>query len=267
VDGEQVKLNALSRSDLRNFRKYIQLIFQDPYSSLNPRMTVRDIIAEPLVANNLLKGDAVDERVREIAALCKLNIEHLRRFPHAFSGGQRQRVCIARALASSPKFIVCDESVSALDVSIQAEILNLLMDLQDQLGLTYLFIAHDLSVVAHISTRVAVMYVGTFVELAPTENIFYAPKHPYTAALLSAIPEIDPDSNKHSVGLKGEIPNPANPPPGCRFHTRCPYVEDKCRTDIPVWREIDKNHFVACHFADTLQLEGVTAPNSEAIRG
>ena len=257
IDGQMLDLSQLSDKELRGFRKHMQLIFQDPYSSLNPRMTVRDIIAEPLVAQKLATGKEVDELVRDTAALCKLNLEYLRRFPHAFSGGQRQRIGIARALISQPQFIVCDESVSALDVSIQAEILNLLMDLQEEFGLTYLFIAHDLSVVAHISKRVAVMYLGQFVELAPTKELFYAPKHPYTAALMSAIPEVDPDQEMVPVHLEGEIPSPVNPPSGCRFHTRCPHVQDLCKTDIPEWREIEKERFVACHFADTLTLKGV----------
>ncbi len=254
---KEVDIINLKGKELRDFRRHMQLIFQDPRSSLNPRMTVRDIIAEPLIANKLVPKGDVDKIVRETAALCKLNLEHLRRFPHAFSGGQRQRVGIARALVSNPKFIVCDESVSALDVSIQAEIINLLMDLQKELGVTYLFIAHDLSVVAHISDRVAVMYVGQLVELASTEALFFSPKHPYTEALLSAIPEVDPDQAMKPVTLHGEIPNPANPPPGCRFHTRCPYVKDVCKTDDPVWKEIEPEHFVACHFADTLELKGV----------
>jgi peptide/nickel transport system ATP-binding protein len=257
VDGQMVDLSQLTDKEMRAFRKNMQLIFQDPYSSLNPRMTVRDIIAEPLVAQKLAKSQEVDERVRKTAALCKLNLEYLRRFPHAFSGGQRQRIGIARALISQPQFIVCDESVSALDVSIQAEVLNLLVDLQAEFGLTYLFIAHDLSVVAHISKRVAVMYLGQFLELAPTKELFYAPKHPYTEALMSAIPEVDPDREMVPVHLKGEIPSPVNPPSGCRFHTRCPYVQDLCRTKVPQWQEIEKGHFVACHFADTLTLQGV----------
>ncbi len=257
IDGQMLDLAHLSDKEMRGFRKHMQLIFQDPYSSLNPRMTVRDIIAEPLVAQKLAAGKEVDERVRDTAALCKLNLEYLRRFPHAFSGGQRQRIGIARALISQPQFIVCDESVSALDVSIQAEILNLLMDLQKEFGLTYLFIAHDLSVVAHISKRVAVMYLGQFVELAPTKELFYAPKHPYTEALMSAIPEMDPDQEMVPVHLEGEIPSPVNPPSGCRFHTRCPYVQDLCKTDLTQWQEIEKGRFVACHFADTLTLKGV----------
>jgi len=256
LDDQIVDLTQLQGRGLRAFRRYMQLIFQDPYASLNPRMTVRDIIAEPLVASKLAKGKEVDERVRETAALCKLNLEYLRRFPHAFSGGQRQRIGIARALISQPQFIVCDESVSALDVSIQAEVLNLLMDLQAEFGLTYLFIAHDLSVVAHISSRVAVMYLGQFVELAPTKKLFYSPRHPYTEALMSAIPKVNPDIEMTPVHLKGEIPSPVNPPPGCRFHTRCPYVQDMCRTEMPQWQEIETRHFVACHFADTLTLKG-----------
>ncbi len=263
LDGDAVDLAKLSDKEMRGFRKYMQLIFQDPYSSLNPRMTVRDIIAEPLVAQNLAKGDEVDERVREAAAYCKLNLEYLRRFPHAFSGGQRQRIGIARALISRPEFIVCDESVSALDVSIQAEILNLLMDLQAEFGFSYLFIAHDLSVVAHISKRVAVMYLGQFVELAPTKDLFLSPKHPYTEALMSAIPEVNPDIEMAPVHLEGEIPSPINPPSGCRFHTRCPYTQDICKTKIPEWKEINPGHFAACHFVDTLHLKGVEMPNSE----
>ena len=259
-DGKVVDLVNIKGEALRKFRKNMQMIFQDPYSSLNPRMTVRDIIAEPLVANGTVRGEALNEQIRDTAARCKLNLEHLRRFPHAFSGGQRQRIGIARALVSNPAFIVCDESVSALDVSIQADILNLLMDLQQELDLTYLFIAHDLSVVAHISDRVAVMYVGTFVELAPTDRLFFAPKHPYTEALLSAIPEVDPTKEMKPVVLQGEIPNPAKPPTGCRFHTRCPYVQDRCRTEVPAWREIEPNHYVSCHYADELTLKGIEEP-------
>jgi peptide/nickel transport system ATP-binding protein len=204
----------------------------------------------------------VDERVRNIATLCKLNLEYLRRYPHAFSGGQRQRIGIARALISQPEFIVCDESVSALDVSIQADVLNLLMELQEEFELTYLFIAHDLSVVAHISNRVAVMYLGQFVELAPTKKLFYAPKHPYTEALMSAIPEVNPDKEMVLVHLEGEIPSPVNMPSGCRFHTRCSYIQELCKTDVPQWKEIEKEHFVACHFADTLTLKGVVIPDA-----
>ena len=265
LNDKTVDLAKLSEKEMRGLRKHMQLIFQDPYSSLNPRMTVHDIIAEPLVAQKLARGKEVDERVREAAAYCKLNIEYLRRFPHAFSGGQRQRIGIARALVSRPEFIVCDESVSALDVSIQAEILNLLMDLQAEFGFSYLFIAHDLSVVAHISKRVAVMYLGQFVELAPTKDLFYFPKHPYTEALMSAIPEVDPDQKMKPVPLEGEIPSPINPPPGCRFHTRCPYAQDICRTEVPQWEEIEENHFVSCHFAKTLTLKGAEIKTSANV--
>jgi peptide/nickel transport system ATP-binding protein len=233
----------------------MQLIFQDPYASLNPRMTVRDIIAEPLECQNNLSREAIDEQIREIAALCKLNVEHLRRFPHAFSGGQRQRICIARALISRPEFVVCDESVSALDVSIQAEVINLLMDLQEKLGLTYLFIAHDLSVVAQISSSVAVLYVGKFVELAPTQKLFFSPRHPYTRALMSAVPKVDRRLPFNPIKLEGEIPNPADPPSGCRFHTRCPHATDICRTKPPQWRPIEVDHMVACHHAERLDAD------------
>lgn len=260
IEGKQTDIRSLNASDLREFRRNIQMIFQDPYSSLNPRMTVFDIIAEPIVVNKLASGKDLQKRVQDIAVKCKLNVEHLRRFPHAFSGGQRQRIGIARALVTNPEFIVCDESVSALDVSIQAEILNLLADLQREFGVAYLFIAHDLSVVAHISNRVAVMYVGQVVEMAPTRKLFAMPKHPYTEALMSAIPEIDPDSELKPIGLKGEIPNPANPPSGCRFHTRCPYVQDKCRTDVPELKEYEPGHFASCHFVGELDLKGANVP-------
>jgi oligopeptide/dipeptide ABC transporter ATP-binding protein len=255
-NGNNIELTKIEGEELRKFRQHMQMIFQDPYASLNPRMTVRDIIAEPLVASGLVRGKALDARVREGAARCKLNLEYLRRFPHAFSGGQRQRISIARAIVSNPEFIVCDEPVSALDVSVQAEILNLLMDLQKELKTTYLFIAHDLSVVAHISHRVAVMYMGILVELAPTEDLFFSPKHPYTEALLSAIPEANPDHQMKPVSLKGEIPDVINPPGGCRFHTRCNYARDKCKEEIPGWQEMEKEHFVACHFAHELLLTG-----------
>ena len=244
-------LATLSGAALRAFRPRMSLVFQDPYSSLNPRMTVRDIIAEPLTASGLLADRAgIDARVREIAARCKLNLEHLRRFPHAFSGGQRQRICIARALVARPDFVVCDESVSALDVSIQAEIINLLKDLQDEMGVSFLFIAHDLSVVAQISHRVAVMYVGKFVEYAPVRSLFFHPRHPYTHALLTAVPQADPDLPFAPERLEGEIPTPAAAPPGCRFHTRCPLARPRCAVDEPAWREIAPAHFVACHFAE-----------------
>jgi peptide/nickel transport system ATP-binding protein len=255
-DGGARDIARLDARELRAFRRHAQMIFQDPYSSLNPRMTVRDIIAEPLVAGGVAQGDEVDERVREIARRCQLSLEHLRRYPHAFSGGQRQRIGIARALVVQPQFVVCDEPVSALDVSIQAQILNLLMDLQKEFGLTYLFVAHDLSVVEHVSDRVAVMYLGRLVEVAPTQELFYQPLHPYTEALMSAIPALDPDEVMSPVMLKGEIPSPANPPTGCPFHPRCPYVQDICRQDMPALKEYRPGHFAACHFADQLSLKG-----------
>ena len=246
-------ISNISQIDLKNYRKLAQLIFQDPYAALSPRMTVRDIIAEPLEVMGLTQTrEETDERVREIAAKCRLNLEHLRRFPHAFSGGQRQRISIARALVCNPNFVVADESVAALDVSIQADILNLLLSLQNQLGLTFLFISHDLSVVAHICDHVAVMYLGTLVESAPTRNLFDNPRHPYTKALLSAIPSLDPDDSGTAQKLEGEIPSPVNPPSGCRFHTRCHFAEERSRKEVPEWRKLDKRHSVACHFAEKL---------------
>ena len=243
-------VGSLEKNDLNNYRKLAQLIFQDPYAALSPRMTVRDIIAEPLEVMALTQTrEETDERVREMAAKCRLNLEHLRRFPHAFSGGQRQRISIARTLVCNPNFVVADESVAALDVSIQADILNLLQTLQDELGLTFLFISHDLSVVAHICDHVAVMYLGTLVESAPTRKLFDNPSHPYTKALLSAIPSLDPDDSGKAQKLEGEIPSPVNPPPGCRFHTRCPLAENRCRKEVPLWRELSEGHSVACHFA------------------
>lgn len=252
---------ALKKNELRHFRQHVQMIFQDPYSSLNPRMTVRDIIAEPLVASGIAQGAEVDERVRRVALRCQLNIEHLRRYPHAFSGGQRQRIGIARALVVEPQFVVCDEPVSALDVSIQAQILNLLMDAQQEFGLTYLFIAHDLSVVEHVSDRVAVMYLGRIVELAPTQKLFYQPLHPYTEALMSAIPDLDPDRVMKPKILEGEIPSPANPPSGCHFHPRCPYMQAICKEQVPEFKEYRPGQFAACHFADQLHLQGALKSN------
>jgi peptide/nickel transport system ATP-binding protein len=255
-EGPATDIAKLEAKELRAFRRHAQMIFQDPFSSLNPRMTVRDIIAEPLVAGNVARGAEVDERVRETARLCQLSLEHLRRYPHAFSGGQRQRIGIARALVVQPQFVVCDEPVSALDVSIQAQILNLLMDMQKELGLTYLFVAHDLSVVEHVSDRVAVMYLGRLVEVAPTAALFYQPLHPYTEALMSAIPALDPDEVMKPVMLKGEIPSPANPPTGCHFHPRCPFAQAVCKEAVPEWKEYRPGHFAACHFADSLSLKG-----------
>lgn len=245
---QQYDLSNISNTELKEYRKKAQLIFQDPYAALSPRMTVRDIIAEPLEVMRITKNrEETDRRVREIADKCRLNLEHLRRFPHAFSGGQRQRISIARALVSSPQFIVADESVAALDVSIQADILNLLISLQKDLDLTYLFISHDLSVVAHICDEVAVMYLGEIVEHAPTSELFSNPKHPYTKALLSSIPSIDPNKKQNAIVLKGEIPSAINPPSGCVFHTRCNYANENCKKDTPLLNtEIKKDHLVSC---------------------
>jgi len=255
-DGERVDITTLEPRELRAMRRRMQMIFQDPYASLNPRMTVRDVIGEPLVANRIARGEDLQARIVDIAGLCGLSVEHLSRFPHAFSGGQRQRIAIARALVLRPEFIVCDEPVSALDVSIQAQILNLLRAVQAELGLTYLLIAHDLSAVAYVSDRVAVMYLGQVVELAPTEALYYTPRHPYTAALMSAIPPADPDRPMQPVVLEGEPPDPANPPPGCHFHNRCRYAEPRCRTEEPALRELGDGGLVACHRAEELTLAG-----------
>jgi len=248
-DGKkQYDLSNISKIELKEYRKKAQLIFQDPYAALSPRMTVRDIIAEPLEVMRITQNrEETDKRVREIADKCRLNLEHLRRYPHAFSGGQRQRISIARALVSSPQFIVADESVAALDVSIQADILNLLISLQKDLDLTYLYISHDLSVVAHICDEVAVMYLGEIVEHAPTSELFSNPKHPYTKALLSSIPSIDPNKKQNAIVLKGEIPSAINPPSGCVFHTRCNYANENCKKETPLLNtEIKKDHLVSC---------------------
>lgn len=237
----------LPKDEMRELRKEMQIIFQDPYGSLNPRMTVGDIIGEPLQIHNLAKGVEREKRVREILQVVGLNAFHARRFPHEFSGGQRQRIGIARALAVNPRFIVCDEPVSALDVSIQAQVINLLQDLQHEYGLTYLFIAHDLSVVKHISDRIAVMYLGKLAELAPKDALYRNPKHPYTQALLSAIPEADPTIKKERIILRGDVPSPINPPSGCRFHTRCPNAMDICPKKEPEFFDSGGGHFVACH--------------------
>ena len=256
---DPVDVASLSHKELWELRKHAQMIFQDPYSSLNPRMTVRDIIAEPLVATHSARGEEVTQRLSETARRCQLSIEHLRRYPHAFSGGQRQRIGIARALVLRPDFIVCDEPVSALDVSIQAQILNLLKDLQAELHLTYLFIAHDLSVVEHICNRVGVMYLGRLFEMAETDELFYHPMHPYTEALMSAIPAADPNLVMKPIELTGEIPSPIDPPPGCSFHPRCKYAQDICSASRPEWVEVKPEHFSACHFSKELKLKGFTA--------
>ena len=229
-DERDFDLTRITAKEMKDYRKKAQLIFQDPYAALSPRMTVRDIIAEPLEVMKITNSrQETDEKVREIASKCRLNLEHLRRYPHAFSGGQRQRISIARALVSNPKFIVADESVAALDVSIQADILNLLKQLQNELNLTYLFISHDLSVVAHVCDIVAVMYLGHIVEMAPSRKLFSNPRHSYTKALLSSIPSIDPENKSNAIELKGEIPSAMNPPSGCVFRTRCPNPTHDCK--------------------------------------
>jgi peptide/nickel transport system ATP-binding protein len=256
LDGEAIDITGLDPQGLKHAWRHMQMIFQDPYSSLNPRMTVADIIGEPLLVNGVATGSELKELVISIADRCGFNVAHLNRYPHAFSGGQRQRVAIARALVLHPAFVVCDEPVSALDVSIQAQVLNLLKELQGQFGLTYLFIAHDLATVAYACDRVAVMYLGQLVEVAPTKKLYYTPLHPYTEALMSAIPVGDPDLPTRPVQLKGERPNPSDPPTGCRFHTRCPYVVDRCRAEMPTLAEVIPDHWVACHRAAELTLKG-----------
>ena len=256
-DGQMIDLTPLSRRQLKPIRRDMQVIFQDPFSSLDPRMTVLEIVGEPLEIHGLTNVAERKERVHDLLEMVGLRVQHMNRFPHAFSGGQRQRIGVARALALEPKLIVCDEPVSALDVSIQAQVLNLLKDLQQRLGLAYLFISHDLSVVEHISDRVAVMYLGSIVELAPARQLYETPKHPYTEALLSAIPKSRPDEQKTRIVLPGDVPNPANPPSGCAFHPRCRYAQDICKTDRPPLIEVQPGHTAACHFANELNLIGI----------
>jgi oligopeptide/dipeptide ABC transporter ATP-binding protein len=256
-DGEMVNIFQVPAEEMKALRREMQIIFQDPFSSLNPRMTVMDIVSEPLRIHGIAKGGELKTMVRELLEAVGLRAQHMNRYPYAFSGGQRQRIGVARALALRPKLIVCDEPVSALDVSIQAQTLNLLEDLQEEFGLTYLFIAHDLSVVEHISDRVAVMYLGNIVELAAAEELYADPFHPYTEALLSAVPRTDPDHVPQRIILPGDVPSPANPPPGCKFHPRCRYAREVCQTETPEWRELSEDHWVACHLADELCLAGI----------
>ena len=252
----KVDVAELEHADLIKVRRNMRMIFQDPYASLNPRMTLLDIVGAPMRAMNLASGKDLEDRVAEILKRVGLRPEYMRRYPHAFSGGQRQRIGLARALAPNPKFVVCDEPVSALDVSVQAQILNLMQDLQADMGLTFLFVAHDLSVVAHISDRVAVMYVGKMVEMAPTQELYTSPMHPYTEALMSAIPLPNPRKREKRVLLSGEVANPANPPSGCYFHPRCAYCKDICVKEEPPFIELTPGHFVKCHRAGELKLSG-----------
>ena len=259
-DGERtVDLAKLSTSELKPLRTKMQMIFQDPFGSLNPRMTVGKIIEEPLGVHKI--GDSKQERrdrVAELLHLVGLSPNHSVRYPHEFSGGQRQRIALARALAVQPTFLVCDEPVSALDVSIQAQIINLFLDLQDQLGVAYLFISHDLKVVRQISDRIAVMYLGRIVELAPSADLYAHPLHPYSRALLSAVPVLDPDvaANRKRIILAGDVPSPVDPPSGCHFHPRCPWAEERCSVEDPVQRELSPGHFVACHLAEEIEAAG-----------
>jgi peptide/nickel transport system ATP-binding protein len=253
----RVNIVTLDKQQLRQLRQNMQLIFQDPYSSLNPRMTLLEIVGEPLYVNHVARGSEMKDRVAELLRVVGLRPEYMTRYPHAFSGGQRQRIGVARALALNPQLIVCDEPVSALDVSVQAQILNLLQDLQQKFGLTYLFISHDLSVVEHISNRVAVMYVGKLVEHALTDELFINPKHPYTEALLSAVPKPDPRIRTEPIILEGEVADPSNPPSGCYFHPRCRYQIDRCETEEPTLHQIAPDHYVSCHRAEELHLLGV----------
>ena len=249
-DGKEIDLKKLSKEEIRVLRKDLQLIFHDPYSSLNPRMTVGQIIGEGLTSHGVYKrGDqAMRDYIFEVMENCGLATYMFGRYPHQFSGGQRQRIGIARSLALKPRFVVCDEAVSALDVSIQSQILNLLSDLKEKQKLTYLFITHDLSVVKYISDRIGVMYLGNMVELAPTQELFDNTMHPYTEALLSAIPVVDEEDKRERILLEGDIPSPVNPPSGCKFHTRCRYCQQKCKEEVPEWIDVGNNHYVACHF-------------------
>jgi len=257
VGDKVVDLAPLPKSALKPYRRHMQMVFQDPFSSLNPRMVIADIIGEPLLINGMRNAEERRKRVRELLDMVQLPSQYMNRFPHAFSGGQRQRVGIARALALHPSLIVADEPVSALDVSVQAQILNLLIDLQDRLSLTYLFVAHDLSVVKHVADRVAVMYVGRIVEIADTTALYARPRHPYTEALLSAVPKPDPRTRAARIILEREVPDPANAPPGCHFHPRCRYAEARCKTEVPALTEVEPGRWVSCHRARELSLRGV----------
>jgi oligopeptide/dipeptide ABC transporter ATP-binding protein len=255
--GEWIDVARISQKAMKPLRSEMRMIFQDPFSSLNPRLTVKDIISEPLKIHGVAHGEAAEARVAQLMEAVGLNPALMRRYPHEFSGGQRQRIALARTLSLNPRLIVADEPVSALDVSVQAQVLNLLQALKDDLGLTLLFVAHDLSVVEHVSDRIAVMYVGKIVEMGTTEEIMVHPLHPYTEALLSAVPSADPDIRSNRIQLQGEVPSPANPPSGCIFHPRCRYAQAVCSQEEPISQEVTPGHFVRCHFATELHLKGI----------
>ncbi len=263
--GKTVDLAPMTESQLHEYRRQIRMIFQDPFSSLNPRMTVMDIVGDPLKINKIASGKDLEERVAMLLRRVGLRPEYMRRYPHSFSGGQRQRVGIARALALDPHLVVADEAVSALDVSVRAQILNLMQDLQEEFQLTYLFVSHDLSVIEYACNRVAVMYVGKLVELADTDDLFADPQHPYTEALLSAVPNPDPRlrKRKQRIVLEGDVADPANPPSGCYFHPRCQYAQDRCSQEEPALRKVRDGHFAACHFAEELDLRGVVGATNQ----
>jgi len=255
--GKKLDITKLEDREIKSLRREMRMIFQDPYGSLNPRMTVMDIVGEPLIIHKVAQGKEIEDRVRTLLKIVGLNPRYMRRYPHEFSGGQRQRIGIARALALNPRLVIADEPVSALDVSVQAQVINLLEDLQVQFNLTYLFIAHDLSVVYHISNRIAVMYVGKIMEVGEAEEVYQGPRHPYTEALISAVPVIDPDVKPERILLQGDVPNPANSPPGCTFHPRCRYAKKICSQEEPPLEDIGDEHYVACHFADDFSLKGI----------
>jgi oligopeptide/dipeptide ABC transporter ATP-binding protein len=256
-DGERVEIARISQREMKPIRREMRMIFQDPFSSLNPRMTVRDIIGEPLIIHNIASGRELERMVEALMSNVGLDPNYMQRYPHQFSGGQRQRIGLARTLALNPRLIIADEPVSALDVSVQAQVLNLMQELKERLGLTMIFIAHDLSVVEHMCDRIAVMYVGKIVELAEAETLLKRPLHPYAEALISAIPAADPDIKQKRIILTGDIPSPANPPPGCVFHTRCPYARDICKVEAPPLELVEPGHYASCHFAKELHLQGI----------
>ncbi|MCB0105541.1 MAG: dipeptide ABC transporter ATP-binding protein [Caldilineaceae bacterium] len=259
ANGNQVDLVQMDEGHLKPYRQQIRMVFQDPFSSLNPRMPVIDIVGDPLKINRIASGRELEDRVAALLRKVGLRPEYMRRYPHAFSGGERQRVGIARALALDPHLVVADEAVSALDVSVRAQILNLMQDLQEEMKLTYLFVSHDLSVIEYICDRVVVMYVGKVVEIAETDDLFHTPQHPYTEALLSAVPKPDPRQRRRQqrIVLEGDVADPANPPSGCYFHPRCRYATDRCKQEEPALRHLGNQHFAACHYAEELTLQGV----------